>query len=153
MSFFSAASESALRLLTYVHAHADARQKLGVSEIAAATGTPAAYAAKILQILARKGLLSSTRGPHGGFYLDPQQAKQLSAFEVVVAMDGASIFTTCMLGLKECSSKQPCPMHDDFVQIRQRLELALRQTSISSLSERYNSGRYFVTLDDIHPKK
>lgn len=149
MSLFSAACESALRLLTYVHAHAGADRKLGVQEIAQGTDTPAAYAAKILQILARKGLVSSVRGPHGGFFLDTQQAEQLTAFDVVLAIDGHDLFKTCMLGLKDCSSDHPCPMHDDFLQIRTRLEIALRQTRVKALAERYKSGMFFVTISDI----
>lgn len=153
MSFFSVASETALRLLTYVNAQTANPQKLSVQEIAVPTGTPVTYAAKILQILARKGLLSSTRGPHGGFYLDHRQMNQVTAYQVVVAMDGDSMFSTCLLGLKDCTSSRPCPMHDEFTLIRQRLTQALQQTSLAALAERYKSGQYFVSSDDIHLKK
>lgn len=152
MSFLSAASETALRLLIYVHASYEGKTKLNVQEIALATDTPTAYAAKVLQILTRKGLMSSTRGPHGGFYLEEEQAKRLTAYDVIVAMDGTSMFGTCLLGLKDCSASRPCPMHDDFTQIRRRFETALRQTTIHMLAARYATGTCFVTLLATEPK-
>lgn len=143
---FSAACETALRLLTYVAAHVPNAKRLGIIELATATDTPQAYAAKILQILSRKGLLSSIKGPHGGFYLDDRQIKQLTAFDVVEAIDGLSMFKTCMLGLRDCSHEHPCPMHHEFLQIRTQLEVALKQTTLKALAERYQSGRHFVSL-------
>ncbi len=149
MSLFSTACESALRLLTFVHARSDVQQKLSVAQIAQGTDTPVAYAAKILQILSRKGLMSSVRGPHGGFYLDKHQAERLTAYDVVVAIDGNDIFKTCLLGLKACSALHPCPMHDEFMQIRSRLEVALRQIQLKALAARFNSGMFFVSLAEI----
>jgi len=143
---FSAACETALRLLTFAAAHAPDAKRLSITDLAIATDTPQAYAAKILQILSRKGLLSSVKGPHGGFYLDERQSKQVTAYDVVEAIDGLSIFKTCMLGLLDCSHDHPCPMHHEFLQIRNQLEIALKQTTLKALAERYQSGRHFVSL-------
>lgn len=149
MSMFSAACETALRLLTYTAAHVAQPKRLSIADLAAATDTPQAYAGKILQVLSRKGLLSSVKGPHGGFFLDERQANQLTAYDVVEAIDGLSVFKTCMLGLRDCSHEYPCPMHHEFLQIRTQLEIALKQTSLKALAERYQSGRHFVSLSSI----
>ncbi len=146
---FSAACETALRLLTYTAAHRAQPKKLSIADLALATDTPQAYAGKILQVLSRKGLLTSVKGPHGGFYLDERQSKQVTAYDVVEAIDGLSMFKTCMLGLRNCSHEHPCPMHHEFLQIRNQLEIALKQTTLNALAERYQSGRHFVSLSSL----
>jgi Rrf2 family protein len=104
--------------------------KAGVKEIAKAIDAPEPFIAKILQDLARQGLVLSAKGPAGGFYLDASGLKQTLA-DIVYAIDGDKLFTGCGLGLKSCSAKRPCPIHDDFVSIRKQIKSVLESTTLS----------------------
>ncbi len=147
---FSSACETALRLLTFTAAQELSVSRLSILDLARATDTPVAYAAKILQVLSRKGLISSAKGPNGGFFLEQRQFDQLTAFDVVEAIDGLALFKTCMLGLRDCSGQRPCPMHQDFVVIRTHLEAALRRTTLQALAARYRTGQNFISLNNLN---
>jgi Rrf2 family transcriptional regulator, iron-sulfur cluster assembly transcription factor len=46
--------------------------RLSIPEIAEEIAAPVAFTAKILQTLAREGIISSSKGPNGGFFIDPK---------------------------------------------------------------------------------
>ena len=75
-----------------------------VKQIAAEEEIPAHFLAKILQQLARKGLLRSSKGPTGGFLLrvPPDEVRLL---DIVEALDGLSEYEKCASGLAECSDR------------------------------------------------
>ncbi len=147
MVFFSAASETAIRLLTYVHARSLDGKRMGVPEIARHTDTPQSYAAKIMQVLSRKGLVNSYRGMHGGFYLD-HSLPEITIYSIVEAIDGIGFLQGCGLGLKNCVSQHPCPMHDDFMVIRSKMELSLKTTTIALLAEKYLENKSYLSVND-----
>lgn len=150
MSFFSSASETAIRLLIYVYAQSKDGKKLGVPEIAKHTDTPVAYTAKIMQILSRKGLVYSSRGLHGGFYFD-RHSPEIQLYNVIVAIDGIGFLEGCGLGLKACSSQHPCPMHDEFSVIRHKLEAALKATTVVQLAAKCSEKKAFLSLSALFP--
>lgn len=79
------------------------------------------------------------KGPNGGFFLNAEQENQ-PLKNVVAAIDGDGIFSGCGLGLPSCSASNPCAMHHQFAEIRDRLHLMLLTTSISDLSEPVMEG-------------
>lgn len=81
-----------------------------VKDIAQATGIPAPYLAKIINTLARKGLVSTQRGINGGVTL-ARPAQDISLFDVCVAFDDPITQARCMLGTAPCSDERSCPAH------------------------------------------
>ncbi|MCB0569855.1 MAG: Rrf2 family transcriptional regulator, partial [Phaeodactylibacter sp.] len=107
---FSKACKYAIRAALYLAVHAESGQKLGVKDIATALDVPQHFLAKILQQLSRNHLISSTKGPSGGFFLD-EQNMEVTLRQIVECIDGPDMFTSCILGLPVCSSENPCPLH------------------------------------------
>lgn len=103
-----------------------------VKQIAAREGIPSHFLAKILQQLARKGLLRSSKGPTGGFCLRTS-AKDVSLIQLVEALDGLGDYQRCVSGLSECTDDAPCGMHDSWKQLRSRIMDYLEQTTIADL--------------------
>lgn len=81
-----------------------------VKEIADASEIPAPYLAKIIQGLARKGLVVTQRGVGGGVAL-ARSPKDITLYEVCVALDDPVVEDRCMLGLAACSDERACPAH------------------------------------------
>jgi Rrf2 family protein len=104
-----------------------------VKDIAQKESVPAHFLAKILQSLARKGLLRSTKGPSGGFYLD-RPARTVTLLDIVQAVDGLESYDRCVAGLARCSDGKPCPMHRDWTRLRSRIMDYLGGTSVGSLA-------------------
>jgi Rrf2 family protein len=103
-----------------------------VKNIAREEGIPTHFLAKILQQLARKGLLRSSKGPTGGFHLR-QKPEDISLMHIVQALDGLSDYEKCASGLAECNDEQHCGMHDSWTALRKRIIEYLERTSIADI--------------------
>ena len=111
-----------------------------VKTLAAETSVPSHFLAKLLQDLARIGVLKSTKGPHGGFRLN-MPAKEISMLRIVEAIDGPGRFDRCLCGGEECDEKSVCGMHDGWVVLRSRIMDYLGGTSIADLAEAQGEKR------------
>ncbi|QRR02434.1 RrF2 family transcriptional regulator [Dyadobacter sandarakinus] len=139
MAVFSKTCEYAIRAVLYIaHRSADGK-RIGIRDIAAGIDSPEVYLAKILQDLSRKGIISSVKGPNGGFYMD-SNALSRPLSDVVEAVDGNGLFTGCALGLKQCSEIRPCPLHDQFKVIRGQIRDLLNTTSIGGFNQELLQG-------------
>jgi Rrf2 family transcriptional regulator, nitric oxide-sensitive transcriptional repressor len=72
-----------------------------VGEIAAHQGVSEAHLSKVMQRLVKVGLLTSRRGPGGGFLLG-RESGTISLLEILEAMDGPMSDCKCLLGRKRC---------------------------------------------------
>lgn len=141
---FSKACEYGIRAVVHIARQTRDGSRIGLKEIAAGTDVPQAFIAKILQQLVHNQVISSHKGPHGGFYVEPEQLTGVTLFSIVRAIDGDSLFTGCGLGLKECSEEHPCPLHFQFREVRDGLTHILRSTSLMDMIQRLDSGLGFL---------
>jgi len=111
-----------------------------VKTLAAQTGIPSHFLAKILQDLARLGLLKSTKGPHGGFRLN-QPPEEITMLRIVEAMDGPGRYNGCIGGSPECHDRVACAMHDGWMALRSRIMDYLGGTSIADLAKALGEKR------------
>lgn len=135
--------EYAIRAMLYIAQKSQSHTKVGVKEIARAIDSPEPFIAKILQDLARKGLVLSAKGPTGGFYLDKALLKN-SLADIIYSIDGDKLFTGCGLGLKTCSEKKPCPIHDEFVTIRKRIKTMMQNTRLGDYNTALELGERYL---------
>lgn len=130
---FSKACTYGIRGALYIASRSKAGEFTGVKEVASTLDVPQAFTAKILQTLVKSGIVISVRGPNGGFKLNEEAEK--TVLDVVLAIDGADYFVGCALGLSECSSENPCPLHTEFVKIRSSLRDRLASMSLAQARE------------------
>ncbi len=91
------------------------------------------FLTKIFQKLTQAGLLLSLKGPNGGVKLT-RGPEGVSMTDLVVAIDGAELFTSCMLGLPGCGEAQPCPMHGAWAAQRASLKSLFDATNLAELA-------------------
>ncbi|WP_242920173.1 RrF2 family transcriptional regulator [Pontibacter liquoris] len=132
-----------IRAAVYVASQAGKGVKLNVKDIAKEVDAPEAFTAKILQILNKHRILTSLKGPYGGFYIEDYQLEQ-PVITIVNAIDGTSVFRECGLGLKKCSETHPCPMHDKFKAARESLRDVFQHTTLGQLANELNQGTAFI---------
>lgn len=141
---FSKATEYALRATIYIAQRSTDKYKPGLAEIAKAIGSPRSFTAKILQQLTRDNkIVSSVRGPNGGFFLS-ENAKRLPVRVILDTMGEDDVLEKCVLGLKRCSENQPCPMHNQFKSIRQQLIKLFAKNTIKELAADIKDGVIFI---------
>lgn len=141
---FSKACEYGIRATIFIAWNTGNEKRVNLKQIAAEIGSPEAFTAKILQQLVHSNIICSTKGVSGGFSLNTDNAATLMLSTLVAAIDGDSIYRSCGLGLKSCSTKEPCPMHDRFMQVREQLREMLEKTPIDELTEDYGEGLTFL---------
>jgi Rrf2 family transcriptional regulator, iron-sulfur cluster assembly transcription factor len=144
LPMFSKATEYALRATIYIAQKSNEDKKPGIAEIAKAIDSPQPFTAKILQQLTKDNkVISSVRGPNGGFFITPK-ALQLPVLAILQALEEDEILHKCVLGLRKCSEVKPCPMHDDYKSIRTQLIQLFENTSIKNLAESYRTQNVFI---------
>ncbi|KAA3623812.1 MAG: Rrf2 family transcriptional regulator [Bacteroidetes bacterium] len=141
---FSKACEYGLRATFFIAQESRNGKRVSLKSISEAIDSPMAFTAKVLQELARQGVVDSVRGPKGGFEILPSKQPQVMLSAIVAAIDGDKIYKGCGLGLKECSNEKPCPVHDKFLEIRGGLQSMLENTSVHELMEGLGSGLTFL---------
>ena len=141
---FSKSTEYALRAVIYIAQKGSEEKKPGLEEIAKAIDSPTSFTAKILQQLTKDNkVVSSVRGPNGGFYIT-DKAKKLPVRAVLEAMEEDEVLEKCVLGLAECSEKKPCPMHSEYKIIKQQLIQLFSKKTIQMLAEEISKGTRFI---------
>jgi Rrf2 family protein len=111
-----------------------------VKNIAADSGIPSHFLAKILQDLARDGFLKSNKGPRGGFRL-AVPAAEIPLLKIVEAVDGAGRYQRCIAGNPECHDGVLCSLHDSWMPLRSHIVEWLTGTSIADLAKSLGEKR------------
>lgn len=141
---FSKSTEYALRAIIYLAQKSSVEHKIGITELSEAIDSPKSFTAKILQKLTKDNLLiSSVTGPSGGFFLT-DQSKKKSLLHVLTLLEDEGIITGCILGLKECSEKNPCPMHAEYKKIKPMLLDMLDHKTIAELASEMKDPKVVI---------
>ena len=113
--------------------------RLSAGLLAGETGVPVATAQKLMQVLARAGLLTSTRGSGGGFKLT-RPAAAISLADIVEAIEGPIAMTTCVdakvgLGQRDnCALDHHCLTKPHWPIVNGAVRGALAGVSLTTLA-------------------
>lgn len=124
----SATATYALRAVVFL-----AKQESGYTSrvtIAEATRVPVEYLLKVLNGLESAGIVSSRRGPGGGYRLN-QPAAKLTVLDVVTSVEIIPRIKECPLGIT--SHRKLCPLHQLLDNASALVEESFRKTSIADL--------------------
>lgn len=127
----SKTAEYALRAAV---ALAEADGPVTITLLASTTEVPEDYLAKVMLSLARSGVVTSQKGRGGGFRL-AKPAAQLTALDVVNAVDPIRRITHCPLGKAE-HEPDLCPLHQALDQATASVEASLGSCVLESLKSK-----------------
>ncbi len=136
---FTKSCEYGIRALIVIAEETKGGGRIGIKEIVKRSKTPESFTAKILQLLAKRKIIDSQKGPSGGFYVT-KDLDSIKLYDIVDAIDGNAIFTGCGLGMAECDASRPCPLHHEFDEVRGRLIQMCRTNSLQDLVEGYHES-------------
>lgn len=143
---FSTTCHYALQAMLYLAFHHTDGQNIELKIIAEKQKIPKHFLSKILQIMVKRELLVSMKGPTGGFRLS-KAPEEITLIEIVDATDGLEIFTQCGIGFKKCNDKNPCPIHNDYKKIRNQVQLLFENTSLKQMVDDVNNGKSIIGLE------
>ena len=131
----SQSAEYALRAVLWLAGHPGAT--LSTPEIARRTMVPAGYLSKVLQALARAGLVTSTPGRTGGFVL-ARPTNRISVLDVINAVGRLQRIERCPLG-RGAHGAQLCPLHKRLDDVAAHAERVFAETTIADVLKKSES--------------
>ena len=140
----SKSCQYSVRALLYIVVNSQKNVNTDITEIAEELNIPKPYLAKIMQQLAKRGLVRSTKGPKGGFNLSAKE-KKLTLLNVIEAVDGLEYFSRCGLGLELCNNKKPCPIHIQSVRSRDSMKETCRNFNIVKNGLKVSKGEFVIS--------
>ena len=127
-----------IRAVIYLALNCEEKNKIGIKEISKELNIPTPFLGKILQMLAKNKMLTSTKGPNGGFSLK-RPAKEITLLNIIEIIDGLALFEDCLIGLSSCSAKShkdvQCPTHRKFSPISSQIYYLFNKQTIQALAD------------------
>ncbi len=93
---------------------------------------PSHFLSKILRNLVTGRILRARRGPHGGFVL-ARPPQEIRILDVLNAISYPAEESHCLFGWKKCGSKNPCPIHDSWVRVKDEFAHWARNVTLKDL--------------------
>lgn len=142
---FSTSCDYGLQAMLYLALHYSDDENIDLNSIVEKLDIPKHYLSKILQVLVKHKLLVSMKGPKGGFRLS-RPPSDITLIEIIEAIDGLDIFNECGIGFKKCDDEHPCPIHNEYKEIRNRIQHLFENKTLEELTKDVKSGDSIVTL-------
>jgi Rrf2 family protein len=125
-------ADYALMAMKHLATRSDAASA-SAREIAEQYDIPIELMAKVLQRLARRGLLTSHQGTRGGYRLS-KPAGAISVADIIQAIDGPLTVTACSTEAENCGQFAKCSVRDPLWRIKDRILSALATCSLDEVA-------------------
>jgi len=139
----SQTAEYALRAIVHLAYNPGAPQTN--KQISESTLVPMPYLSKVLQGMARAGLVRSHRGVHGGFALARSPA-EMTVYEIIQSVDPLARIKTCPLGLK-AHGVNLCPLHRRLDNAMALVEQAFKESTIADVLAEPTTSKPLCSID------
>ena len=128
---FSKAAKYAVMALVELAAQGDGPAQ--IRALAAASGVPRPFLAKLIPQLVRAGIITSTRGRRGGIAF-ARPPTGISLAQVVRAVDGDRVFADCPFSTAPCRGRDGCPLAPLWDPVREELVAFLEDTDLAQVA-------------------
>ena len=144
----SNASKYAIRGVLFLADKSSATEKFGAKQIANELNIPLAFIAKLLQKLVKAKIISSSKGPRGGFYMTAENRRN-NVCHILEVIESENIFNTCFMGLEKCDSKNPCPVHHIVATFKEALLKKFETQSIDEFAADIKEDGSYLSLKNV----
>jgi Rrf2 family protein len=127
----------------------DETTRIGVKKIADELEIPHPFLAKLLQKLNKSNIVSSSKGPKGGFYLGKTNSNK-TVWDIIICIDTTRRFDQCFLGLSKCDDKNPCPVHFTASPFKKKIRSDFKDKSIVQFANEIKSSNKVISLKGIN---
>ena len=129
---FSKSFGYALRGILYLSMASESKARVQLDEIAEQLTVPRHFLGKVMKKLVNDGVLSSLKGPYGGFCIN-EKTMEMPLLKLVEITGEPEEFSSCVLRLRKCNAENPCPMHHQIESLRRQWQTLLTSTTIGDL--------------------
>jgi Rrf2 family iron-sulfur cluster assembly transcriptional regulator len=108
-------------------------QPVRAVDLSASTGIPTHYLSKVLRRLVLADLLASQKGQGGGFSLS-RPPSEIAFIDILSAIDAYPTQGRCAFGWGECDTTDPCPLHNSWSHLNDRIRDWASNTSLAEIA-------------------
>lgn len=142
---FSASCHYGLQAMMFIASNYSSGENIELSKISDEHDIPKHFLSKILQQLVKGKLLKSMKGPSGGYKLS-RDPFDITLIEIIEIIDGLDVFHECGIGFKQCDNKNPCPIHNDYKEIREKVEQLFSTKTLGELTNNPDMAEGLIPL-------
>lgn len=135
MKVLSQTSKYGIRALLYMVINPRKEEFISIGEVSKELDLSFHFLTKIFRQLTANGILYSYRGPSGGVAF-AKPADKIMLVDIVKALEGEDYFDHCLLGLPNCGTAKPCPVHDYWKNVKNDIHNHLCITNIAELGKK-----------------
>jgi Rrf2 family transcriptional regulator, iron-sulfur cluster assembly transcription factor len=146
---FSKSFGYAVRSVLYIASVQNEKQYVQLEEISSKLHLPKQFMGRILKNLAKEKILTSIKGPKGGFGIS-KEGLQTPLARILEVTDGNQL-GNCVIKKKNCNPLNPCPVHNDFSKIRADLIQLMSGLIIAKLVKG-DHAEFVKSLSEINGK-
>ena len=121
-------------LISLRHIAVSPRGTSSAKEISDSYNIPSALLAKVLQTLTKTGFLKSVAGTNGGYKLT-RGPSHITALEVIRAIDGPVVLTSCFTSLEPCGQSNKCTVREPLRRVHEAILDLLANMTIRELTD------------------
>jgi len=130
---FSASCKYAIRALSELAKLKEGDRPVGSEYLAQELNIPKPFLSKVLQELVRKKVITSIKGPNGGFYLTKAN-RQARLGKILQDINCSDSFSSCVVGLDDCTPDEPCVFHHIYQPFVQNFHRMIGVLEVSDLA-------------------
>lgn len=142
------ACKYAIRAVIYLGMKSSEQDKIGAQAVAQELEVPQPFLAQVLRQLAVNQMVSSAKGPGGGFYMNEKNLSN-TLWDIIVSIDGEFKFDDCFLGMVQCNNVNPCPIHHIVSPFKEDLLSLFKNKSIEVLVEEVKKNGTIISLKGV----
>lgn len=144
----SNASKYAIRSVLFLAEKSSKTNKYGAKHIAEELEIPLHFIAKLLQQLAKSKVISSTKGPRGGFFTTEEDLEN-NVCAILDIIETGDVFEPCFMGLPRCGDENPCPVHHIVSPFKDAILDKFKHQSIAAFSKEIEEDGSYLSLKGI----
>ena len=129
---FNKTTSYSLNVLNYMAEHDG--QRFSAATLHEKLGIPHQYLRHLLTALSKDGFIKGSRGRDGGFMLN-RPCNEIFLADIIDAIEGLDVFSTCIMGFKACPFDEKCAMHETWTETRDRIIDLLKTTSLADFKK------------------
>ena len=142
------ASKYAIRAVLYLAKNSSFENKFGAKHISEELEIPLHFIAKLLQQLSKEKVISSTKGPRGGFYTTKNNLSN-NVCDILDIIENHTLLEGCLLGLPRCNDENPCPIHHIVSPFKKAILEKFEHQTIAELSEEIKKDGSLLSLKGV----
>ena len=123
-----------LKTVMHIAAHSNGRRKYNAEELAKTLAIPKHFLSRILYDLSKQKIISSQKGPGGGFFLSKEQLA-MNPYDVIKALEGDDFLNVCIFEQRACIHDKPCVFHNIYGKYKTDFIMEMSEKSLGEYAQ------------------